>query len=543
MKYRPARTCAPVLFLCAFLCCFHALPAHASTGLSITEIMYDPAGTDDKREWVEVYNSGTSDIDMTGHYILTDGIGSSKHSLVAQQSSSVIPAGSYAVIVQDPGGFRGDYPSYTGLMFDSSWTGLTATSGKTIVIVDSQSNVLDSVTYDPTVGGDNTGDSLQKNSAGVWVAVAPSPGAATSDSAVSVVVAAQSSSGGTDATSSTADSSDDDSDASSSSTADGLAAGGTPTVVPQASLSANAVYAELHVPAHATVGIPVTVSDTVYDSSGAHLVFGASHFALGDGSAQDGMAENSFLHSYMYPGTYVVTFEYKKDPYMPDTDATARATIEVSEPSVAISNVTTDGSIELSNTGTREADISNWALAPGGALSASTAFHVPPGTIVLPGKKITFAAAVTGLSPSDAELSALVLPTGALASHSASQIATTAVASPAPVTASTQDPAPPKMSAKPKSQVASGSVSDPLAPTVALAANAIAAIPDTGEPAPSKGHSMLPFVVGIVIILGASIAALYKFDIFKAPKPLEGDSAAPEKAEDTDANEIRILEE
>ena len=157
------RVLSRVLFLCTLLSCFHIAPVLAANGLSISEIMYDPPGSDDKREWVEVYNAGPANVDLSGHYILTDGLSSTHHALVAQ-GSSVVPAGGYAVIVQDVVGFMGDYPGYAGLIFDSSWSGLTTTVGKTIAIVDGQSNVLDSVTYDPTIGGANTGDAPDASS-------------------------------------------------------------------------------------------------------------------------------------------------------------------------------------------------------------------------------------------------------------------------------------------------------------------------------------------------------------------------------------------
>ena len=44
-------------------------------GLKITEIMYNPAGTDNPWEWIEIYNDGLTTIDLTG-YVLDDASGS-----------------------------------------------------------------------------------------------------------------------------------------------------------------------------------------------------------------------------------------------------------------------------------------------------------------------------------------------------------------------------------------------------------------------------------------------------------------------------------
>jgi hypothetical protein len=58
----------------------------------INEIMYDPSGSDDNAEWVEIYNGGNSAIDLTG-WNLTDNDG---NRFVLSASGS-IPAGGYLV--------------------------------------------------------------------------------------------------------------------------------------------------------------------------------------------------------------------------------------------------------------------------------------------------------------------------------------------------------------------------------------------------------------------------------------------------------------
>ncbi len=551
MKYGSSRTFVRVLFLCA-LFAFSQVPhlrAYASGGLSITEIMYDPAGTDDKREWVEVCNASSAGIDMQGDYLLTDGVGSSKHSLVPQQASSVVPAGDCAVIVQDPAGFRDDFPSYAGVMFDSSWTGLTATVGKTIVITDSQLNVLDQATYDPTVGGGNTGDSLQKNSSGVWLAAAPSPGAMNADDAVSVVPP--------DDGSASDGSSTSDADSSSDSTANSSsAASSISSVSPTASSSASSAVASpiltsagphgtLSVPAYAVAGIPVTISDAVYASGGAPLFFGAGHFALGDGDSHDGMAQSSFEHVYEHPGTYAVTFEYRQDPYSPDAVISLHANIQVDAPSVSISSVMQDGSIELLNSSSREADISGWVLAPNGQLSPG-AFHVPPGTMVLPGKKVIFAPAVTGLAPVQAATVAILLPSGVLASATSpipTVVSLQKVVSPAK--ASTVSASKAKKPKSPSVSTVSSSGEDSA--DSSLAADADAADSDDAVPAAGSARPLVPIVVGLVAA-GAAAFGYYKYraskNVLALARQPRSVPAYPDKDETDEASsEIRILEE
>ncbi|MDP3645709.1 MAG: lamin tail domain-containing protein, partial [bacterium] len=42
------------------------IPSAAVASVSISEVMYDAEGTDTDREWVELYNSGSESMDITG---------------------------------------------------------------------------------------------------------------------------------------------------------------------------------------------------------------------------------------------------------------------------------------------------------------------------------------------------------------------------------------------------------------------------------------------------------------------------------------------
>ena len=529
MKYRMMRRSLRIVLLCFLVLGFRAIPAHAAGGLSITEIMYDPAGSDDKREWVEVYNGSSAGIDMTGHTILTDGLTSTHHALTPQ-GSSVIPSGGYSVIVQDVNGFKGDYPGYAGLIFDSSWTGLTTTVGKTIAILDAQSAVLDSVTYDPAVGGSNDGNSLQKNDAGAWVAALPTPGAsmpgATASSSSAETNTATVVSGTTDA-------------ATNNGTPSTPAPAPAPAAAKPPLVSVPELSASLAVPQHAIAGIPVKISDKVQGFSGELRTYGSAHFALGDGSAHDGPATDSFSYTYAYPGNYVIEFEYRVDAFSADSDARARATIEVSAPSVAITAVAADGSIELTNPGSREADISGWILAPSGEAFSPQAVHVPSGTVILPADKIVLSHAVTGISSEGAEAAILMLPAGlpanVFAGASVSAMTTAAANTPAPAVVSSAGPSVQTIaepSAPPAGQKKSASSSKGSATSTALAASAVSAGEDgLPQQAAKKGSGVAVFFVGFFAILAVGAGALWKLN------------RVPRSNSDVQGDAIRIVEE
>jgi len=44
----------------------------AQAAIIISEIMYNPSSTEDDWEWIELYNSGSSEIDLTGYVIDDD---------------------------------------------------------------------------------------------------------------------------------------------------------------------------------------------------------------------------------------------------------------------------------------------------------------------------------------------------------------------------------------------------------------------------------------------------------------------------------------
>jgi hypothetical protein len=525
MQYTKVRIFVRVgFFLVLFFCSQVLLTSAAASGLVINEIMYDPSGTDTSREWIEVRNTGTNDTDLDGHFFLSDGIGSSRHSL-SPQGASVIPAGAYAVIVQDVSAFEADYPSYSGLIFDSSWSGLTASAGKTLAVIDAEGTVFDQVLYDPSIGATNDGNSLQQKDDGSWISASPTPGAANASAVPKV----------------------DDTDPSHETNTENPGTGSVPNTTTTSSniaalpktktvpVAPPRMQANLVVPKSGVVGIAIAVSSKVLGFEGEQRTYGVSHFALGDGSAREGTGAEIFEHTYEYPGTYVITFEYRSYPYSRDPDITARAVIEVSASAVIVSKVNADGSIEISNKGKTEADLSGWAMQSVEGLSAGLApFRVPSGTIILPGKSVTFPARVTSMAHATiSEPLALLLPSGVVSVLYSDAIAAVPV------------------SAAPSVRVAQSARAVESTPRVASVVESIAAIdysPKEIPPLPpQKGKSLVPFVLAGIGVMAGSVIALLKFGVFR--KISRGEAVPVAEIEKTvikeepTAETIRILDQ
>lgn len=131
------------------------LPLFARAQIRISEIMYDPDGSDSKREWVEVFNAGTVAVDLGAYYFLENSV---FHKLVAQ-SDTLLQPGAYAIIVDSVAEVLADHSGFAGLVFDSAFS--LNNTGEALVIADAQKITIDSFSYTADMGAAGDGNSLQ----------------------------------------------------------------------------------------------------------------------------------------------------------------------------------------------------------------------------------------------------------------------------------------------------------------------------------------------------------------------------------------------
>ncbi len=137
----------------------------------INEIMYDFEGSDSGKEWIEIFNSGDTSVDLTNWKFYEN---QSNHNLTIIQGSINLFAGGYAVIVNDPEKFLVDYPNYNGIIIKSSFS--LSNTGETISIKNGDL-VIDEINYLSNWGAQGDGNSLQKINNN-WEASLPTPGQA-----------------------------------------------------------------------------------------------------------------------------------------------------------------------------------------------------------------------------------------------------------------------------------------------------------------------------------------------------------------------------
>ena len=291
---------------------FIVLLAHTRVhALIISEIMFDPEGSDTDREWVEVLNEGSDSVDLKNWKFSEGG---TNHGLAFPKSITVLSPGEYAVIAQNPTKFINEYPAFSGTVIDSSFS--LSNNGELIALKDGALSVKDSLTYAPSLGGSDDGTTLSFMN-GAWVRGDPTPGSANVLSVKPVGVPP--------------------------STAPPIT---TPSIAPT-SVSESAL--NVIMPQDKTVVAGADSEFAVRVTSLGKKVPENSLFtwSFGDGGTRSG---RSVVYHYQYPGVYTLVVETEAD----NMSATGRMKVRVIDSTVTIANVGSDmyGTyIELKNVG------------------------------------------------------------------------------------------------------------------------------------------------------------------------------------------------
>jgi hypothetical protein len=375
-----------IALIIVFFSCFHLTYA----AFEITEIMYDLDGTDTDREWVEVQNTGAASDDLSKWYLFS---ANTKHALSPQGESSV-PSMGYAVIAQNVVKFKTDWPNFSGLLFDSSWTGFN-NDGATVALKDPDLNVMSSVTFDSSMGASGDGNSLQKVN-GAFQASTPTPGQGNvGDQQVTPVSTSVASGGATSATSSTVSST-------------------TTKTVAKKEVEVPKFTTEIISKNIVTVSVPFSISSSTLGLSKEVIDHGRFVWNFGDGMSKEESEPSKFFYVYDYPGEYLLILSYYPNYYTTDPLATDRLVVKVLPADLYISAVGSadDPFVEIENKSTYEMSVSGWTLK-----GFSHSFYIPEGTIILPGKKLKLSPKVTGFNFGDLSSVSLSNPNGQVVSN------------------------------------------------------------------------------------------------------------------------------
>ncbi len=344
--------------------------------LIISEIQFDPSGTDTDREWVEVFNNETGPVDFTTYKFFEN---NTNHGLEVALGDKNLLSGEYAVIIQDLAKFKLDFPSYTGKLFKSSFS--LSNTGEILSLKDKDLNVIYSLNYTPADTGAGNGLTINTTSTGFEKSNAtPGVGGLT----VGASYALGSNTTGTSTSSST------------STTTMGVS---TTTISDLSGFVSPVYYHRSYWPESEKVY--VHAGENKLALSGAEVLFqvgamtgdkknipdnDANFFwSFGDGSEAQGKNPR---HEYKFPGEYVVNVE----AYANGNKGEDKIYIKVSEPDLKIKIVEIDkqGEIEIFNNSNSEISLNGLVIS--GSVSSTSltksSFNLSKKLSILPKKAI-----------------------------------------------------------------------------------------------------------------------------------------------------------
>jgi hypothetical protein len=327
------------------------IPLFARAQIRITEIMYDPVGSDAKREWIEVFNSGTASVDLATYFLFENNV---YHKLTAQ-GGRVLEAGAYAIIVDSIPEVLADYPGYAGLIFDSAFS--LGNTGETISIANAQKEAADTFAYTSDMGASSDGNSLQIN--GTQVVTAGPTFAAANKTESEVPEGAA----GTTTDSGTGSGSSSGSGTSSHSQQESVTAY-VPT--PAFKLGAGRNRTVL-------INTPIDFEAQISKPEAKPSL----RWNLGDMETARG---RKITHTYEYPGTYQVVLEART----PEQYVISRTEVLVLAPEIKVEQSTS--TISITNLLSKEINLGTFRL-----MFITGSRPVPENTLIQGGDTITFA--------------------------------------------------------------------------------------------------------------------------------------------------------
>ena len=310
----------------------------------ISEIMYDPEGSDTSREWVEIYNDTGGSINFATWKLFE---ANTNHGISVYSSTTLVSPNSYAIIADNPVKFLIDYPSFVGIIYDSSFS--LSNSGELIILKDNNLIQIDSVNYSVSAGGDDDGSTLSfasssfvrgratPGSLNIEEQKSPSTNTITSPGSISPTLTAP--------------------------TADII------LLLPETKTVA--------------VGADSDFSVKAITSSGRKSIDGLNYtWTFGDGGTRVG---KSVSYHYFYPGNYTVMVKAESESYIEK----GRIKVKVVNPEIEIDSVdvlNNGAYIDIKNKNNNEVDLSNWI------------FDINSNFYTLPENTIIGASGVTRLS-------------------------------------------------------------------------------------------------------------------------------------------------
>ncbi|MEZ4211136.1 MAG: lamin tail domain-containing protein [Candidatus Paceibacterota bacterium] len=350
------------MFRYIFLFSIFFLPAITHANVIFSEIAW--MGTTDSQfeEWIELRNTGSESVSLSGWKIYKAGGATVLFSL-----SGSIDSGEYLVVCRITASVTNPLSGGCDLSGSFGGSGLNNTS-EHIILKDSSGGEVDEINASGgwLAGSSSTKETMQKSGSG-WVTGEPTPGSANV-------------SGGSDPVDNEDENEEEEEEDMSSSSS-------SSSTLPSTKKYSKEVVDIKVVDSSVPVGTPVKFSLDTRDLNGANILRGEFFWNMGDGTERYYRRNEKFEHTYDHEGTYIVYLKYYSTYFEGmEPEVVDKITITVGNPSIIISKIHGDGSVEIKNTSSQEIDLSSWVIKD----VFGRKFLIPDGTYIAGSKTLTF---------------------------------------------------------------------------------------------------------------------------------------------------------
>lgn len=362
-----------VLVVAVFFCGFKL----ASAEVIINEVAWMGTEASQYEEWIELKNNGSESVNLSNWKLYKS------EDRVLFSLSGTISAGEYYLVCRTTNSVPNPLSGICNEQGPFGGSGLNNTNDILELKNENETrqDFIDASSGSGWPAGDSvTKETMQKLESN-WITASPTP-------------KAQNASSGNDENNN-GDPEPEDSGTNTGSGSSSEPADETPVIVNptmKAKVLANKI---------AFVGIPLDIENSILGYSNENIRCGRYFWNFGDGDSLETTSSEKFLHTYFYPGEYVITLDYYKTTSFltGEPDAVNKITVKVAPLTVSISNVgdEKDFFVELTNNSDYDIDISKWELTS----STGRTFIFPRNSVIPTKKKITLSPKITGFTIAD----------------------------------------------------------------------------------------------------------------------------------------------
>lgn len=316
--------------------------------LQITEIQYDPAGTDTDREWLEIYNDTAGTIKLTDYKFFE---ANTNHGIVKTTDENVL-TGEYVILAQDLAKFKVDNPGNNLKVFTSSFS--LSNSGEVLSLKDKSLNIIFTIDYTNYLISTGNGATINfKNGS-----TATNTGTSTTTS-TTTTIATQS--------------------ATSTTSAGDYA---QPTYFGRSYYpDSEKILVNAGKNLVGIMGQELSFSGNAKTGENRELASPTYFWSFGDGASAEGKKAK---HEYKFTGEYVAVLEV----YANGNRETDRIYVKITDPDIKLSLITKNNlpAVSIMNNSIYEIDLGNLFLN-----SSTTRYSLPKNFSILPKRNIDVA--------------------------------------------------------------------------------------------------------------------------------------------------------